>query len=69
MSDASSDDEARSLLYLLHFSEPCPQCFLARFEALRGVSQVAFASSGTRMPRDAPRWCAPSARRPSGGPC
>ncbi|CAK9034116.1 unnamed protein product [Durusdinium trenchii] len=26
MCDAVSDDDAKSVLYLLHFSEPCPQC-------------------------------------------
>jgi len=26
MCDAISDDEAKSVLYVLHFSEPCPQC-------------------------------------------
>ncbi|CAL1135104.1 unnamed protein product [Cladocopium goreaui] len=26
MCDATSDEEARSVLYILHFSEPCPQC-------------------------------------------
>eukprot|EP00438_Fugacium_kawagutii_P033686 Skav203317 [mRNA] locus=scaffold1007:114717:118200:- [translate_table: standard] len=26
MCDATSDDEAKSVLYILHFSEPCPQC-------------------------------------------
>lgn len=29
MCDAISDDEAKSVLYVLHFSEPCPQCTLA----------------------------------------
>lgn len=26
MCDATSDEEARSVLYILHFSEPCPKC-------------------------------------------
>ena len=30
MCDATSDEEARSVLYILHFSEPCPQCTLAQ---------------------------------------
>ena len=29
MCDATSDEEARSVLYIQHFSEPCPQCTLA----------------------------------------
>ena len=39
MCDAISDDEAKSVLYVLHFSEPCPQCTLACKGKLCGMFQ------------------------------
>ena len=54
MSDACSDEEARSLLYLLHFSEPCPQC---GFRIQRD-------SEATRCPTVACPKCQTAFRRP-----